>query len=79
MRLSAIDVVPFRPDPARPCPARSAPACPKSSPRPYVYGFGVNPHNPSRDQTSTEPIAMFEIMRELDIRFVNVTLAQPLL
>ena len=38
--------------------------------------FGVDPQDPSEIDLD-EPFAMFEIMRALDIRFVNVTLASP--
>jgi NADPH2 dehydrogenase len=78
VRLSAIDVVPFRPDPARSKPGALGPGTPEdfASLLPYLYAFGVDQQNPT-EMDLAEPFAMFEIMRELDIRFVNVTLASP--
>jgi 2,4-dienoyl-CoA reductase-like NADH-dependent reductase (Old Yellow Enzyme family) len=43
---------------------------------PYAYGFGVDQQNPTEIDLD-EPFALFEIMRELGIGFVNVTLASP--
>ena len=78
VRLSAGDIVPFRPDPAQSKPGALGPGIPEEfgSLLPYVYGFGVDPENPTRIDLA-EPFAFFEILRELDIRFVNVTLASP--
>ncbi|MBV8767079.1 MAG: NADH:flavin oxidoreductase [Hyphomicrobiales bacterium] len=78
VRLSAADLVPFRPDPARSKPGALGPGIPEdfSSLLPYVYAFGAAPHNPTEIDLA-EPFALFGILRGLDIRFVNVTLASP--
>jgi NADPH2 dehydrogenase len=78
VRLSAIDTVPFRPDPAQSKPGALGPGIPDdfSSLLPYRYAFGVDQEKPTRMDLA-EPFALFDILRELDIRFVNVTLASP--
>jgi NADPH2 dehydrogenase len=78
VRLSAIDVVPFRPDPVRSKPGALGPGTPEefAALLPYAYAFGVDQENPT-EMDLAEPFALFEIMRGLDIRFVNVTLASP--
>ena len=78
VRLSAADIVPFRADPAQSKPGALGPGIPEEfgSLLPYVYGFGVDPEDPTKIDLA-EPFAFFEILRELDVRFVNVTLASP--
>jgi 2,4-dienoyl-CoA reductase-like NADH-dependent reductase (Old Yellow Enzyme family) len=78
VRLSAADIVPFRPDPEQSKPGALGPGIPEevSALLPYVYAFGVDPHRPT-EMDLAEPFALFEILRDLDIRFVNVTLASP--
>ena len=48
VRLSAFDLVPFKPDPARSLPGKPGPGVPEdfSHCLPYRYGFGVNQNNP---------------------------------
>jgi NADPH2 dehydrogenase len=78
IRLSAIDIVPFRPDPARSVPGSLGPGIPEdfSSLLPYCYAFGVDQQNPVAYDLA-EPMALFEILRGLDLRLVNVTAASP--
>jgi NADPH2 dehydrogenase len=76
VRLSAIDTVPFKPDPALSEPGALGPGIPEDHPVPYVYGFGANPQNPLQYDL-TEPKALLEILRSLGIRLVNITLASP--
>jgi hypothetical protein len=45
VRLSAIDTVPFKPDPALSEPGALGPGIPEDHPLPYVYGFGASPDN----------------------------------
>ena len=63
--------------PAR-CQARWARGFPEDTAGllPYRYAFGVDQANPT-DYDLTEPKALFEILRELDLRFVNITAASP--
>jgi 2,4-dienoyl-CoA reductase-like NADH-dependent reductase (Old Yellow Enzyme family) len=76
VRLSAIDTLPFKPDPAQSVPGALGPGIPEEHTGPYPYGFGANPQNPL-EYDLTEPKALFEIFRGLGIRFVNVSIASP--
>jgi 2,4-dienoyl-CoA reductase-like NADH-dependent reductase (Old Yellow Enzyme family) len=78
VRLSAADVVPYRPDALLSKPGALGPGVPEdvATLLPYAYAFGVDQQNPSEIDLA-EPFAMFEIMRGLGIGFVNVTLASP--
>jgi NADPH2 dehydrogenase len=76
VRVSAIDTVPFKPDPALSEPGALGPGIPEERPLPYACGFGVSPDDPLRYDL-TEPKALLEILRGLDIRLVNITLASP--
>jgi 2,4-dienoyl-CoA reductase-like NADH-dependent reductase (Old Yellow Enzyme family) len=76
VRLSAFDSVPFRPDPALSVPGALGPGVPENHRVPYRYAFGGNAQNPLEYDLS-ETKALFEIMRKLGVRFVNVTAASP--
>jgi 2,4-dienoyl-CoA reductase-like NADH-dependent reductase (Old Yellow Enzyme family) len=76
VRLSAIDSVPFKPDPARSAPGALGPGIPEEHAVPYRYAFGAAPENPL-EHDLTETKAFFEILRGLGIRFVNVTAGSP--
>lgn len=76
VRLSAIDTVPFKPDPASSEPGALGPGIPEKCSLPYLYAFGANPENPLEYDLS-EPKAFLEILRKLDIRLVNLTIASP--
>jgi len=76
VRLSAFDSVPFKPDPALSVPGALGPGVPENHSTPYRYAFGGNPNNPL-EYDLTETKALLEIMRKLDVRFVNVTAASP--
>lgn len=78
MRVSAIDLVSYRPDPARSLPGALGPGVPDdaSAALPYAYGFGTDPDDPTAFDLS-ETFALFEILRGLGIRLVNVTLGSP--
>jgi len=76
VRLSAFDSVPFKPDPALSVPGALGPGVPENHTTPYPYAFGGNATNPL-EYDLTETKALFEIMRKLDVRFVNVTAASP--
>jgi NADPH2 dehydrogenase len=76
VRLSAFDSVPFKPDPELSEPGALGPGVPETHARPYPYAFGGNADDPLQiDLTETK--ALFEIMRKLEVRFVNVTAASP--
>jgi NADPH2 dehydrogenase len=76
VRLSAVDSVPYKPDPQRSLPGALGPGVPEKYPVPYHYAFGANPANPL-EQDLTEPKALLEIMRKLGIRLVNITAGSP--
>ena len=76
IRLSAIDTLPFKPDPAQSLPGALGPGIPEECKLPYIYGFGANSDNPL-EYDLTEPKALFEIFRSLDVRLINVTIASP--
>jgi NADPH2 dehydrogenase len=76
VRLSAIDSVPFKPDPARSAPGALGPGIPEEHAIPYRYAFGADSENPL-EYDLTETKAFFEILRGLGIRFVNITAGSP--
>jgi 2,4-dienoyl-CoA reductase-like NADH-dependent reductase (Old Yellow Enzyme family) len=78
VRLSAFDTVPFCPDPALSRAGQPGPGIPEL-PReclPYRWGFGVNAENPL-EMDLTEPIRFLELLRELNIRLVNLSAGSP--
>lgn len=78
VRLSAFDVVPFRPDPDRSTSGKPGPGIPEPHAEllPYRYGFGVNPENPI-EPALDETIQFLELLRALDVRLVNLTAGSP--
>ncbi len=49
LRLSAFDLVPFKPDPTRAEAGKLGPGIPEQFPLPYPYAFGVNQKQPARN------------------------------
>jgi NADPH2 dehydrogenase len=78
VRLSAFDAVPFHPDPERSTPGKLGPGVPEPYQEcfPYVWGFGVNPQNPTLADL-TEPIRFLRLLEDMDIRLVNLTAGSP--
>lgn len=78
VRLSAFDLVPFKPDPAQAEPGRLGPGMPEDYSRclPYRYGFGVNQNNPL-ELDLTETIQFLELLEKLDLRLVNLSAGSP--
>jgi len=78
VRLSAFDMVPFRPDPDRSTPGRPGPGVPELPPEclPYRWGFGVDAANPVQPDL-TEPRRFLELLQGLDIRLVNLSAGSP--
>jgi 2,4-dienoyl-CoA reductase-like NADH-dependent reductase (Old Yellow Enzyme family) len=78
VRLSAFDTVPYQPDPARSSPGKLGPGAPVPSDRllPYRWGFGVNPADPAEPDL-TEAVRFLSLLRELDVRLVNVSAGSP--
>ena len=78
VRLSAFDTVPFRHAPQRSSDGKLGPGIPEpfESLLPYRHGFGVNPLNPTEGDL-TETIRFLSLLKELDIRLVNLTAGSP--
>ncbi|MCZ6632822.1 MAG: NADH:flavin oxidoreductase [bacterium] len=78
VRFSVFDFVPFHPDPDKSEGRRLGPGIPDdfSHCLPYQYGFGLNPDNPVEPDT-TEPFQFLDLLRELDIRLVNLSAGSP--
>jgi 2,4-dienoyl-CoA reductase-like NADH-dependent reductase (Old Yellow Enzyme family) len=78
VRLSAFDLVPFRPDPALSTERQLGPGIPEPHEAylPYSYAFGVNPLRPTEPDLA-ETCRFMELLRELDLRFVNLTAGSP--
>lgn len=78
VRLSAFDLVPFRPDPAGSAPGKPGRGVPESidSLLPYRWGFGVNAQNPAEPDLS-EPARFLSLLSDLGIRLVNITAGSP--
>jgi NADPH2 dehydrogenase len=78
VRLSAFDLVPFRPDPARSQAGKLGPGIPEefSSCLPYQYGFGVNPQNPV-EYDLVEPLKFMELCGQLGVKLLNLSAGSP--
>jgi 2,4-dienoyl-CoA reductase-like NADH-dependent reductase (Old Yellow Enzyme family) len=78
VRLSAFDLVPFRPDPTQSFPGKPGPGIPDdySQCLPYRYAFGVNPENPLEPDL-TEPCAFLDLCARLGIKIVNLSAGSP--
>ena len=78
VRVSAFDYVPFKPDPAEPEADTLGHGVPDdySQCLPYVYGFGTDEREPVKENLA-ETRAFLAILRDLDIRLVNLTLGSP--
>lgn len=78
VRVSALDLIAFKPDPAMAGEMGPAPGVPVDYPAdaPYNYGFGTDPNDPTVFDM-TELFALFDIFAGLDIKLVNITLGSP--
>ncbi|HEU4387435.1 MAG TPA: NADH:flavin oxidoreductase, partial [Blastocatellia bacterium] len=78
VRLSAFDLVPFRPDPERSTPGKLGPGIPEPFDKllPYRWGFGVNAANPL-EYDLAEPLRFLSLLRDLEIRLVNISGGSP--
>lgn len=78
VRLSAFDFIPFRPDPDLSSGSRLGPGIPEdySGSLPYRHAFGGSADNPVEYDLS-DTYRFVELLRELDIRLLNVTAGSP--
>jgi 2,4-dienoyl-CoA reductase-like NADH-dependent reductase (Old Yellow Enzyme family) len=78
VRLSAFDLVPFKPDPELSQPARPGPGMPEDFSKllPYRYAFGADPQNPL-EYDLTEPKLFLGLLADLGINLVNLSAGSP--
>jgi NADPH2 dehydrogenase len=78
VRLSAFDLVPFKPNPDLAEPGKLGPGMPDdfSECLPYRYGFGVNQANPVEFDLA-EPVEFLKILEGLGIKLVNLSAGSP--
>ena len=76
VRVSAFDLVPFKPDPARSVPGRLGPGIPETVELPYRYAFGADAARPTEIDLD-EPKRFLGLLRELGITLVNITSSSP--
>ena len=76
VRLSAFDLVPFKPDPTRAAAGKLGPGMPEPFPLPYPYAFGVNQNNPL-EMDFTEPVQFVKLCADLGIKIVNLSAGSP--
>jgi 2,4-dienoyl-CoA reductase-like NADH-dependent reductase (Old Yellow Enzyme family) len=78
VRLSAIDSVPFHPDPAKSFNGKLGPGIPEPYEHdvPYRWGFGVNALDPTESDLN-EPVRFLALLEQLGIRLVNITAGSP--
>lgn len=78
VRLSAFDLVPFRPDVSLSRPGRPGPGVPEDYSQwlPYRHAFGVNPNQPT-EYDLTETFRFIQLCGELGVKIVNLTAGSP--
>jgi 2,4-dienoyl-CoA reductase-like NADH-dependent reductase (Old Yellow Enzyme family) len=78
VRLSAFDLVPFKPNPALAEPGKLGPGMPEDSSQclPYRYAFGVNQLDPV-EYDLTETVQFLRLLESLDIKLVNLSAGSP--
>ncbi|MBI3513355.1 MAG: NADH:flavin oxidoreductase [Proteobacteria bacterium] len=76
VRVSAFDLVPFKPDPARSVPGKLGPGIPEAVELPYRYAFGIDENQPTEIDL-TEPKQFLGLLRDLGITLVNITSSSP--
>jgi 2,4-dienoyl-CoA reductase-like NADH-dependent reductase (Old Yellow Enzyme family) len=78
VRLSAFDLLPFRPDPARSTAELLGPGVPvpHHGVAAQQYAFGLDPDEATRASLD-EAVAFLEVVQSLGIRLVNITLGSP--
>ncbi|HVV02025.1 MAG TPA: NADH:flavin oxidoreductase [Verrucomicrobiae bacterium] len=76
VRLSAFDLVPFKPDASRARPGRLGPGIPEDVPLPYRFAFGCDVDNPTAYDL-TEPRKFVRLCAELGVKIINITAGSP--
>lgn len=78
VRLSAVDFLPYKPDPQQSDAETLGPGIPvdTAGALPYHYGFGIDEQDPSQIRID-ETAEFLQVLTELDIPMVNVTIGSP--
>lgn len=78
VRVSAFDLVSYRPDPDGGSKGKMGPGIPDlyENALPYKFGFGINQERPE-EYDLTEPRKFLSLLQELDIKLVNITAGSP--
>ena len=78
VRLSAFDLVSFKPDPEQSTPGKMGPGIPDKyeSFLPYTFGFAVDQEHPE-EYDLTEALKFLALLHELQIKLVNITAGSP--
>lgn len=78
VRLSAFDMVPFRPDPDQSSPGKLGPGIPEAHEHclPYRYGFGVDQEDPVKIDLD-ETFRFVDLCVELGIKLINISAGSP--
>lgn len=78
VRLSAVDFLPYRPDPKLSDDHTLGPGIPVDHAHalPYRYGFGIDERNPMLSALD-ETVEFLHVLASLDISLVNVTVGSP--
>lgn len=78
VRLSAFDLVPFKPDPTRAEPGKPGPGVPEdfNDCLPYRYGFGVLEDNPVETNLE-EPHLLVKLCGQLGVGLLNLSAGSP--
>jgi NADPH2 dehydrogenase len=78
VRLSAFDLVPFKPNPELSQPGKPGPGMPEDYAHllPYRYAFGVNPQNPL-EYDLTETKLFLQVLADLGVQLVNLSAGSP--
>jgi len=78
VRLSAFDLVPFRPDPDGGDEKRLGAGVPEpyADALPYEYGFGLDPQDPLRIELG-ETMRFIEMLGELGVQLINISCGSP--
>jgi NADPH2 dehydrogenase len=70
VRLGVYDGVPYAVTP------EGSSGIPRDHPRPYLWGFGVNPENPFEPDLA-EPLQLIAWLKEAGVRLLNVSMGNP--
>jgi len=76
VRLSAVDFVPFKPDPALSSPGALGPGIPETVPLPYPYAFGADRNAPDTIDLA-EPLAVLAMLADMGVKLINITAGSP--